>query len=174
MRITGGFLKGWQIHTRFAHHVRPTTDMMREAIFNKLTHGWGIEGCQALDLFSGSGIMSIELISRGAAEVVSVDRDAKNIANQKAMKKEKNLENWQIMSGDVFKMLENAENTYDLIFADPPYDMPGIQNLAEMAVKKLKPDGVFFLEHRPGIIFSTPVFETKKYGSTAISIFQPA
>src|SRR5690349_7278669 len=97
MRITGGTLKGWQIPTRFAAHVRPTTDMVRESVFNKLQHGIGIENKIVLDLFSGSGIMALEFLSRGAAEVVSADKDAKNILHQKEIKKQKEFGNWQII-----------------------------------------------------------------------------
>jgi 16S rRNA (guanine966-N2)-methyltransferase len=172
MRITGGVLKGWHIHEKFSNHVRPTTDMMREAICNKLVHGIGIENNSILDLFSGSGIMSLEFLSRGAENVTSVDKDAKNIANQKNMKKEKSLGNWQILNSDVFHFLRQTKDKFDIVFADPPYDIPGIQNLAELAVQVLSPEGLFILEHRPGILFTNTVLETKKYGSTSLSIFE--
>ncbi len=172
MRITGGKLKGLQLPIKFAPHVRPTTDMMREALFNKLVHTFGIENIRGLDLFSGSGIMSIEFISRGATSMVSVDIDNKNIAHQNGYKKEKHIENWQIVKGDVFKYLGDSVDKFDVIFADPPYDLPGIQNLVELAVEKLLPDGIFILEHRPGILFTGPLLESKKYGSTSISIFR--
>jgi 16S rRNA (guanine966-N2)-methyltransferase len=172
MRITGGELKGWHIHEKFSNHVRPTTDMMREAICNKLVHGIGIENNKVLDLFSGSGIMSIEFLSRGASEVIAIDKDARNIANQKNMKKEKSLGNWQILNMDAFNFLRQTKEKFDIIFADPPYDLPGIQNLAELAVKCLAIDGLFILEHRPGILFTNTALETKKYGSTSITIFE--
>lgn len=172
MRITGGELKGWHIHEKFSNHVRPTTDMMREAICNKLVHGIGIEDKNVLDLFSGSGIMSIEFLSRGASFVTSADKDARNIANQKNMKKEKALGNWQILNADVFDFLRHTKEKFDIIFADPPYDLPGIQNLAELAVQCLNAEGLFILEHRPGILFTNTAMESKKYGSTSITIFE--
>ena len=79
MRITGGNLKGWVIPAKFASHVRPSTDRMRESLFNSLIHQVGIEGKTVLDLFSGSGIIAAEFLSRGAEAVVSVDMDGKNI-----------------------------------------------------------------------------------------------
>lgn len=173
MRITGGILKGQILKGGFAAHVRPTTDFVREALMNYLSHRYEITGAAVLDLFSGSGIMAIEFLSRGAKTVVSVDKDTKNIRYQQEIQKQKNLDAWQITKGDVFKTLEGDEPTFDIIFADPPYDLPSLVRLPEMGLQRLNPGGVFVLEHRPGMVFTTEPAEIRKYGSSAIGIFIP-
>jgi 16S rRNA (guanine(966)-N(2))-methyltransferase RsmD len=129
MRVTGGILKGFQLNFGFAEHVRPSTDFMREGIFNFLMHEKGIENMEVLDLFSGSGIVSLEFLSRDANSVLSVDADIKNVKFQQKIKKEHQLESWEIVKDDVFKFLNNNTKTFDLVFADPPYDLPNIQNI---------------------------------------------
>ena len=171
MRITGGDLKGHPVPAGFASHVRPTTDIVREALFNKLVHSVGIEDMEVLDLFSGSGIVSLECLSRGAASVISVDKDVKNIKFQQGMKKLKELNAWEIAKADAFRFLEQTERSFNIIFADPPYDMPGQDRLPELALARLSEDGIFVLEHRPGKTFGYTAIETRKYGSTAFSIF---
>jgi 16S rRNA (guanine966-N2)-methyltransferase len=173
MRITGGTLKGQMLKGGFAAHVRPTTDFVREALMNYLSHRHEIPGADVLDLFSGSGIMALEFLSRGAGSVVSLDKDTKNIRYQQEIQKEKNLTAWQVVRGDVFKFLEGDEPKFDIIFADPPYDLPSLVRLPELALKHLNPGGVFVLEHRPGMAFTTPPVEIRKYGSSAIGIFIP-
>ncbi len=171
MRITGGNLKGIRPGTGFATHVRPTTDFVREALFNKLQHSVGLENAVVLDLFSGSGIMALEFLSRGAQSVASVDRDFKNIQFQKHVKTAQKLNQWNITKADVFQFLASESNLYDVIFADPPYDMPRIAQLPAMVINKLKPEGIFILEHRPGLEFSPTPNEVRSYGSTCCSIF---
>lgn len=173
MRITGGSLKGQRLPGGFASHVRPTTDFVREALMNMLQHRIDLSEATVLDLFSGSGIMALEFISRGATAVLSVDLDHKNIRHQQAIRSEKGLNNWTVMKNNVFKVLQSAEPAYDIIFADPPYDLTGINQLPALAVKALKPEGLFILEHRPGIEFQPSASETRLYGSSAISIFIP-
>ncbi|MBS3915854.1 MAG: RsmD family RNA methyltransferase [Bacteroidetes bacterium] len=170
MRITGGHLKGYKISSGFPDHVRPTTDMMRESLFNKLQHSCGIEDQKVLDLFSGSGIVSLEFLSRNAASVISVDRDFKNIKIQNEIKSNLKIDNWQIQKSDVFSFIQKLEEKFDIIFADPPYDLKQMLQLPELLIPKLAPDGILILEHRPGMAFHNAV-ETKKQGSSALSIF---
>lgn len=171
MRITGGNLKGIRPGSGFAAHVRPTTDFVREALFNKLQHSVGLENVIALDLFSGSGIMALEFLSRGAQSVTSVDRDVKNILFQKNVKTAQKLNQWNIIKGDVFQFLASDPNCYDVVFADPPYDMPRIAQLPGMVIQKLNPEGIFILEHRHGLEFDPSPNEVRNYGSTTCSIF---
>ena len=173
MRITGGELSGLRIPTRFASHVRPSTDRVRESLFNSLQNQGLIEGAQVLDLFAGSGIMSAEFVSRGASEVTALDRDGKNIANLKELKAmHPLLSTLQIVKGDVWKW--NPEQSFDLIFADPPYDMPGIQSLPDRLLPWLKPGGKLLIEHKPQVQFAQPSEQTRTYGSTTITIFVQA
>lgn len=171
MRITGGLNKGWRLPAGFAAHVRPTTDMVREALFNMLQHRNDIDGARVLDLFSGSGIMALEFMSRGALEVHSVDRDMTNIRFQQQVRSRLGFEKWQIRKSDVFRFLDHDSDTWDLVYADPPYDLPGITNLPDMVLPRLKSGGWFLLEHRPGVAFMPEPVEVRHYGSTACSIF---
>ncbi len=172
MRVTGGKLKGWVLPQGFANHVRPSTDRMRESLFNLLEHHQGIEGLSVLDLFSGSGIIAAEFVSRGAKRVVSVDLDAKNIAHQKKVKQmREDAEVWEINKADVFKFLQKTEERFDLIFADPPYGLPDLQSLPDQVLPLLMDGGWFIFEHQPQLVFNKPVLMRKDYGQTSCSIF---
>lgn len=122
MRIVSGSLKGRRFEPSNLS-VRPTTDFAKEGIFNVLNNLVDFEICNALDLFAGTGNISLELISRGCSSVVSVDNNAKFIAyinkNQQAL----TIENLTALNTDVFKFLVFNQKKYDLIFADPPYDI---------------------------------------------------
>jgi 16S rRNA (guanine966-N2)-methyltransferase len=170
MRITGGELSSLRIPTRFASHVRPSTDRVRESLFNSLQNQGLIEGADVLDLFAGSGIMSAEFLSRGAAAVTALDRDGKNIANLKSLKAlHDRLSILDIVKADVWKWQPGV--LYDLIFADPPYDMPSIQSLPDRLLPWLKPGGKLLVEHKPQVQFAQPSEQTRTYGSTTITIF---
>lgn len=173
MRITGGKFKGRKILAGFASHVRPSTDFMRESLFNLLTHRYLIEESSVLDLFSGSGVVSLEFLSRECASVSSVDRDNKNIQTQKTLQTLFEVSNWQIHKEDAFRFLKNYHGApFDFIFADPPYDLPEIMNLPELTIPHLSDQGVMILEHRRGMSFkASPVLE-KKYGETHLSFFE--
>jgi len=172
MRVTGGILKGMQFPPGFASHVRPSTDRVRESLFNQLIHRYDLDGVEVLDLFSGSGIIAAEFFSRGVNKVCSIDLDFKNISYQKARKKERELlENWQITMADVFKWLKNDDKKYDIIFADPPYGMPDLNIFPLKVAELLKDDGILIFEHQPNLSFSLLFDHQKEYGSTTITIF---
>jgi 16S rRNA (guanine(966)-N(2))-methyltransferase RsmD len=100
MRVTGGSLKGRIIPSNFANHVRPSTDRVRESLFNSLDHQKGIADAHVLDLFSGSGIIALEFLTREAQSVFSIDLDKKNIAHQKHIAQTWNLPQWHIATGN--------------------------------------------------------------------------
>jgi len=172
MRVTGGVLKGMQFPPGFASHVRPSTDRVRESLFNQLVHRYDLNGINVLDLFSGSGIIAAEFFSRGVECVKSIDLDFKNVSYQNERKKEREeLENWQITKHDVFKWIKNDDKKYDIIFADPPYGMPDLNVFPLKVSNMLKDDGILVFEHQPNLSFSIPFDHQKEYGSTTISIF---
>jgi len=172
MRITGGVLSGWSYPKGFASHVRPSTDRVRESLFNLLNHRWTINGCRVLDLFSGSGIIAGEFLSYGADEVISVDRDFKNIQYQKEVhSKSEMFKNWKIKKRNVFTFLSQNTELFDIVFADPPYDLPNIQKLPDLILPHLKKGGLFVLEHAPQLVFPQEGTLKKEYGSTSITIF---
>jgi len=172
MRITGGQFKGHPLPMKFATHVRPSTDKMRESMFNMLTNHLDFTELSVLDLFSGSGIIALEFISRNAKKVISIDLDGKNILHQKQIKKEKGCLQWEILKGDVFKYLRDSQEKFDLIFADPPYAMPNLQNLVAQVKPLLSDGGIFLFEHQPRLVFDPPPTREKDYGSSKLSIFE--
>jgi 16S rRNA (guanine(966)-N(2))-methyltransferase RsmD len=171
MRVTGGILKGWVIPNKFASHVRPSTDRMRESLFNSLVHQFGIEGKLVLDLFSGSGIIAAEFLSREASMVTSIDLDGKNILQQKSMQKERDLNHWEIIKQNIYKFEPKNGQQFDIIFADPPYDIPNIQQFPKMFSEWLADDGIIILEHKPQLQFHEEHLLKKEYGSTTCTIF---
>jgi 16S rRNA (guanine966-N2)-methyltransferase len=177
MRITGGELKSRIIPANFANHVRPSTDRVRESLFNTVNHQKGIQDAQVLDLFSGSGIIALEFLSRGAAQVISIDKDKKNIFHQKHIKQSWELRSWSIVTGDALSVEKTLEKSgqplpeFDIIFADPPYDMPNIQGLVSILMPLLADQGWLIVEHKPQLVFAEQELLKKEYGSTTMTIF---
>lgn len=146
---------------------------MRESLFNLLTHRYPIEDSLVMDLFSGSGIVSLEFLSRGCKAITSVDKDPKNTRIQKQALADFGTPEWKIITSDVFKFLKNSQpESVDFIFADPPYDLPEIAGLPEKALPLLVEKGLFVLEHRSGMHFATPPTFDKQYGETHLSFFE--
>jgi 16S rRNA (guanine(966)-N(2))-methyltransferase RsmD len=177
MRITGGNLTSRIIPAQFANHVRPSTDRVRESLFNTLNHQKGISETQILDLFSGSGIVALEFLSRGATQVISIDKDKKNITHQKKIKQSWELNSWAIAMGDALTVEKTLEKCglqmpqFDIIFADPPYDMPDIQGLVSILMPLLADQGWLIIEHKPQLVFAEQELLKKEYGSTTMTIF---
>ena len=177
MRITGGELKSRIIPAQFAKHVRPSTDRVRESLFNALNHQKGISETRVLDLFAGSGIIALEFLSRGATQVISIDNDKKNITHQKHIKQSWKLETWSIAMGDALTVEKTLEKCglclpqFDIIFADPPYDMPNIQGLVSLFMPLLADQGWLIIEHKPQLVFAEKELLKKEYGSTTMTIF---
>ena len=155
---------------------RPTTDFARENIFNVIENIIDIEGIHALDLFAGTGAITFELLSREAAQVTSVEKSAiqhRFIAKTAETLGEKNL---RLIRGDVFRFLSSATpNSFDFIFADPPYDLPRFAEVPELVLNSniLKAGGLFILEHSKNYDFSSlPHFHRHiAYGSVNFSLF---
>ena len=155
---------------------RPTTDFAKENIFNVLNGYIDFDGITALDLFSGTGSISLELISRGCKEVVSVEKDrdhARFIAEcMRKIKVESNI----LIRGDVFRFLKTCHQKFDLIFADPPYALPELGTIPDLIFEYnlLSTDGIFVFEHGKNNDFSNnPHFvEHRSYGSVNFSIFK--
>jgi 16S rRNA (guanine966-N2)-methyltransferase len=156
-------------------HTRPTTDIAKEGLFNILQNNLTINGLRTLDLFGGTGSISYELASRGAAELTLVEKDPvmyefikKNLASF-------GVENAKVLKLDVFKYLEHCNEQFDFIFAGPPYALSSIDELPAIVAEKelLLPGGWFVLEHTPRNNYEKfPWFKTaRSYGTTIFSIF---
>lgn len=121
MRIISGKYKGHQLHQFSADHIRPTTDRVKETLFNILQND--LAEARVLDLFSGTGNLGLESISRGASEVCFVESHPKSIEIiRKNIEKLKIAEGYKIINRDVIKFIQNPPDTaFDIIFADPPF-----------------------------------------------------
>lgn len=176
MRIITGQFKGRHFDIPRTFKARPTTDFAKENIFNVLNGYIDFDGITALDLFSGTGSISLELISRGCKEVVSVEKDrdhAHFIAEcMRKIKVESNI----LIRGDVFRFLKTCHQKFDLIFADPPYALPELGTIPDLIFEYnlLSTGGIFVFEHGKNNDFSNnPHFvEHRSYGSVNFSIFK--
>ena len=176
MRIITGQFKGRHFDIPRTFKARPTTDFAKENIFNVLNGYNDFDGITVLDLFSGTGSISLELISRGCKEVVSVEKDrdhARFIAEcMRKIKVESNI----LIRGDVFRFLKTCHQKFDLIFADPPYALPELGTIPDLIFEYnlLSTDGIFVFEHGKNNDFSNnPHFvEHRSYGSVNFSIFK--
>ena len=176
MRIITGKYKGRHFDIPRTFKARPTTDFAKENIFNVLLQYVDFEDATALDLFSGTGSITLELLSRGCAQVVSVelDRDHHRFICEciKSLKDANALP----LRADAFRFLKSCKMQFDFVFADPPYALKELPTLPDLIFEKtlLKPDGVFVLEHGKNYDFSQhPHFvEHRSYGSVNFSLFK--
>jgi len=177
MRIIGGRLKRAALKAPKGLSVRPTTDKVREALFNALRARIPIDGTLVLDLFAGTGALGFEALSRGAERAVFVEDDASVLSVTKANASALGLEEaCTFVRSDVLKWLRRpVRQRFDLIFADPPYGLEDLQVLPGLAQPHLAEDGLFVLEHDARHAFDgePSLMMSKSYGRTAISMFVP-
>ena len=192
MRIITGKYKGRHFDIPRTFKARPTTDFAKENIFNVLTQYIDFEDAEALDLFSGTGSITLELLSRGCKKVVSVelDRDHHRFIQQCLQKlvsqgdgsfvisamSQKNRPPVIPLRGDVFRYIKSCKQQFDFIFADPPYALKELPTIPSLIFERglLKEDGIFVFEHGKDHDFSDdPHFvEHRSYGSVNFSIFR--
>lgn len=178
MRIIGGIHKGKHLITPKNLPVRPTTDFAKEGLFNILNNRLDFEGLTVLDLFSGTGNITLEFASRGAKKVFSIDKHTACINFVRDTSRSLKFNNIYLERADVFKYLANSGDKFDLIFADPPYDLENIPTIHDLVFENdlLNEDGLLIIEHGPRTDLSQkPHFmETRKYGNVNFSFFQKA
>jgi 16S rRNA (guanine966-N2)-methyltransferase len=176
MRIIGGALKGLRLNPPKNLPVRPTTDLAKEALFNILQNQIEFENIKVLDLFSGTGNISMEFASRGAEKVVSVDRSIQCVHYLKDTAKQHGLNKMSVFKDDVFKYLQLETEQFNLIFADPPYDLNRIPEIPGLIFDKdlLLPGALLIVEHQSLQNLSKhPSFvEQRKYGHSSFSFFK--
>ena len=179
MKIITGQYGGRRFDPPHNLNARPTTDLAKQALFNILQNRIDFEGCRALDLFSGTGSISFELLSRGTDHVVSVEigRLQQQFIQKVAIQLNVPRARHQLIHGDVFRYLSAPPATpFDFIFADPPYDLANLDKLPDLVLQSgwLAPDGIFVLEHGKTDDFSShPHFqELRTYGAVHFSFFQ--
>lgn len=177
MRIISGKYKGKRLFAPKNLPIRPTTDMAKEALFNILNNTYHFHGLQVLDLCAGMGTISFEFASRGADEIVCVDAHAGCIKYINQIKKELELP-ITALKADIFAYLTKSTQTFDIIFADPPYDMEleKFNTIIELVFQQncLNEGGTLILEHAKHTDLSHhPQFSgVRKYGGSMFSFFE--
>ena len=176
MRIITGKYKGRHFDIPRTFKARPTTDFAKENIFNVHVQYVDFDCAEALDLFSGTGSISLELVSRGCSHVVSVELDRDHHRFIQDCMKKLNDQTCISIRGDVFRFLKSCKQQFDFIFADPPYALKELATLPDLVFERqlLKEEALFVLEHGKDYDFSEhPHFvEHRQYGSVNFSLFR--
>ena len=176
MRIITGIYKGRHFEIPRTFKARPTTDFAKENIFNVLRGYLDFDGIAALDLFAGTGSISLELLSRGCQQVVSVEADRDHARFIRQCIDKIGADNHTLVQGDVFRFVKGRRQQFQFIFADPPYQLETLPDLPDLILSKgiLAPDGVFCFEHGKNYDFSAhPRFvEHRNYGSVNFTLFK--
>lgn len=177
MRIITGTLKGRTIQIPNTLEVRPTSDRTKEGLFGVIEARKYIREASVLDLFAGSGNLGVEAISRGAARVLFVDSDRRNIEHiEKLADSFEISDRCRTVTSTVEHFLEGPPVPYDFIFSDPPYDYPQMTGMVETILEKgwLQRQGWLILEHDKHHDFSghPHCSHVKQYGRTIVSFFE--
>ena len=156
MRIVGGQYRGRQFNPGKNFKARPTTDMAKESLFNILQNQVDFDQLKVLDLFSGTGSISFEFASRGCLNITAVELNFQHHRFMLSVVEKLGETHIQALKADAFRFIETSNQTYDLIFADPPYDHRQFGEIPALVLSKniLKPGGLFILEHSKAYDFS--------------------
>jgi 16S rRNA (guanine(966)-N(2))-methyltransferase RsmD len=175
VRIISGIFRGKQIRPPAKFKARPTTDFAKESLFNILANHYDFEELEVLDLFSGTGSIAYEFVSRGARSVVAIELALPHSKFIKDTALALNMEQLSVIRTDAFRYLRNPYQSFDVIFADPPYDHPDLEKLPELVMSSdiLAEGGIFILEHPGSSDFSAhrAFFQHRKYGGVNFSMF---
>lgn len=176
MRIIGGRLKGKTIDPPAGYGARPTTDFAREGLFNILDNEYDFSGLAVLDLFGGTGAISFEFASRGAGRIHCVEMQPKNAVFISRQARRLGLDNVTVIRHNVFDFIDICRERYDIVFADPPYALEGVDTLPERVLSKGLPyPGCYFiLEHSGDHSFASVAgfVKERKYGNVHFSFFR--
>lgn len=177
MRVISGIYKRRRFDVPRTFKARPTTDFAKENLFNVLNNYIDFEeGVSTLDLFAGTGSISIELVSRGCDRVISIEKEPAHHAFISKIMKEVKTDKCLPIRGDVFKFIKSSREQFDFIFADPPYALKELETIPELIFQNnlLKEGGLLVLEHGKDNNFEeNPYFvERRVYGSVNFSIFR--
>jgi 16S rRNA (guanine966-N2)-methyltransferase len=176
MRIVSGKYRGRRLVPPVNLPVRPTTDFAKEGLFNVLNNMVDFESLRVLDLFAGTGSIAFEFLSRGAIGVMAVDSNHRCIDFIKKTAETFGANNIQAVKSNSFVFIKRMATTYDLIFADPPYDLEGIEAIPDLVFSSnlLAEDGMLVLEHSTSYKFEKHMhFDShRQYGSVNFSFFK--
>ncbi len=176
MRIIGGYLKTKTIEPPAGFKARPTTDFAREALFNVLDNEYEFDDLKVLDLFGGTGAISYEFVSRGAGHVWSVEMNPVHAAFISSQARKLGIEKkLTVVRHNVFEFLPICKEKFDIVFADPPYALEGLETIPDKVFEQdiIHPEGYLILEHGDEHSFTShPRFvKEKKYGRVHFSFF---
>lgn len=176
MRIITGLYKGRHFDIPRSFKARPTTDFAKENIFNVVNGYMELDGTTALDLFAGTGSISLELLSRGCSRVVSVEADRDHAAFIRQCMTKIGTDACMLIRGDAFRFMKSCRQQFDFIFADPPYALKELPGIPSLIFEKglLKEGGLLVFEHgKDNDISSHERFvEHRSYGSVNFSLFR--
>lgn len=175
MRIISGIFRGKQIRPPGNFKARPTTDFAKESLFNILIHQHSMEDLDVLDLFSGTGSIAYEFASRGASSVLAVEMIPAHYKFIQDTCRSLPLDQVSVIRADAFRYLKKPVQSFDIIFADPPFDHPGLDELPDLifGTDILNKDGVFILEHPGSQSFTahSHFLQHRKYGGVNFTFF---
>ena len=175
MRIISGIYKSRRFDIPKNFKARPTTDFAKENIFNVIGNLIDLDEASALDLFAGTGSISFELLSRGCREVVCIENDFVHYAFIKKVKNELKTEKLITIRADAMKFIASSKQTFDFIFADPPYAFKELPQIPEIILSRhmLNPNGIFVMEHPKEHDFShlQCFLQRRIYGAVNFSVF---
>lgn len=177
MRVIGGDLKGRAIMPPAGYKARPTTDFAKEGLFNVLINEIDFEQSSLLDLFSGTGSISYEFASRGCRDIVAIEMNAVNAAFIKKTSAALGIsDRIQVVHHNVFDFLPICHREFDVVFADPPYAINGLDTIPDKVFfnSVVAEGGLFILEHPAEYSFTGhPYFvKEKKYGNVHFTFFE--
>lgn len=176
MRIISGQYGGRKFNPPAKIPARPTTDLAKGGLFNILQNMMDLEDIKVLELFAGTGNISYEFASRGAAHITMIEKDHTSSQFIKNTFQTLGYEHYKLFNSDALKWIGTAKDSFDVIFADPPYALPQMPIIPDsiFAANLLKEDGVLIIEHTHNVDFSKHqrFLKSKKYGDSFFSFFQ--
>jgi 16S rRNA (guanine(966)-N(2))-methyltransferase RsmD len=175
MRVISGKYKSRRFSPPKNFPSRPTTDSAKEGLFNILDNRLDLEDADVLDMFAGTGNISLEFLSREAKYVLSVDSHFVSFKYMKKSMFEVGAENWKVIKNDVFKYVPKLDKQFDIVFADPPFGLKNIYDIPALILEStvLKDDGLLIVEHGRETVFTKSYgFESERnYGGVYFSFF---
>jgi len=176
MRIISGSHRGRVLRPPQGLPVRPTTDLAKESLFNILNNYIDFESVRVLDLFAGTGNISLEFASRNASSVLSIEINSRCVDYISGIATDLKFNSLSVIKTNVFTFLSRQAGQYDVIFADPPYDLEGREKIPGLIFDNnwLADNGWFVMEHDKAISFAeNPFFsEERRYGKVHFSFFR--
>ncbi len=176
MRIISGKYKGKRLNIPKKFRSRPTTDFAKENLFNILSNYFDFDEINVLDLFAGTGGISFEFASRGCNDIDLVEADRRICIFISKVIADLGTNAINLVHEDAFRYIRNCIKAYDIVFADPPYDLARIEHIPALIFENdlLKGDGWFIFEHSRRQDFSAlpECFDTRVYGSVNFSFFK--